>query len=98
MNEDWIGETVLPIDDPQVPSPIRIHGSRFRNPATFVIDAGSGAWLLYGEDGEFLDCAWIEGQRCAEDGQGAPVHPISAGISWALWVLALIAVVLATLG
>lgn len=55
LNEDWVGEIVLAIDDAAVPHAIRAHGARFRNPARFVIDLGHGEYLLYGADGELLD-------------------------------------------
>ncbi|MCX8086943.1 MAG: hypothetical protein N3C63_08605 [Rhodocyclaceae bacterium] len=55
LNEDWVGEIVLAIDDAGVPENIRRHGARFRNPARYVIDLGHGEYLLYGGDGELLD-------------------------------------------
>lgn len=55
LNEDWVGEIVLSIDDAEVPESIRRHGARFRNPACYVIDLGHGEYLLYGGDGELLD-------------------------------------------
>lgn len=55
LNEDWVGEVVLSIDDAGIPEPIRRHGARFRNPARYVIDLGEGEYLLYDGDGELLD-------------------------------------------
>lgn len=58
LNEDWDGEIVLAIDDPEVPEVIRRHGARFRTPARYAIALGHGEYLLYGGDGELLDiCA-----------------------------------------
>ncbi len=60
LNEDWIGETVFSIDDPEIPDIVRRHGARFRNPARYVIDLGNGEYLLYGADGELLDLCWLK--------------------------------------
>jgi hypothetical protein len=59
LNEDWQGETVLAIDDEDVPEIIRRHGARFRNPARYVIDLGNGEYVLYGADGELLDLCYL---------------------------------------
>lgn len=32
MNEDWIGEEVIDIDDPKIPEEIRQHGELFNYP------------------------------------------------------------------
>lgn len=60
LNEDWIGEEVLDIDDDLVPPTIRAHGARFRNPARYVIEAGPGEYVLYGADGELLDLCCLK--------------------------------------
>jgi hypothetical protein len=60
LNEDWVGEVVLSIDDAEVPEIIRRHGARFRNPARYVIDPGQGEYLLYDADGELLDLCYRE--------------------------------------
>lgn len=59
LNEDWVGEVVLAIGDPEVPEVVRRHGARFRNPARYVIDLGGGEYLLYGGDGELLDLCFL---------------------------------------
>ncbi|WP_127478487.1 hypothetical protein [Sulfurivermis fontis] len=55
LNEDWIGEEVLSIDDERIPPPVRAHGARFRNPARYVIVVSPNEYVLYGGDGELLD-------------------------------------------
>ena len=55
MNEDWIGEEVLDINDSRFPDTLREHGARFKNPARHVIVIEEGAYILYAEDGELLD-------------------------------------------
>lgn len=60
LNEDWGGETVLSIDDPEIPYIIRRHGARFRNPARYALDLGNGEYLLYGGDGELLDLCHLK--------------------------------------
>jgi len=59
LNEDWIGEEVLPIDDERIPPAIRSHGAHFRNPARYVIVVSPREYLLYGGDGELLDLCWL---------------------------------------
>lgn len=60
LNEDWAGEVVHAIDDPEIPAIIRRHGARLRNPARYAIDLGQGEYLLYGADGELLDLCWLK--------------------------------------
>lgn len=60
LNEDWVGEVVLAIDDPEVPEAVRRHGARFHNPTRYVIDLGNGDHLLYAADGELLDLCSLE--------------------------------------
>jgi hypothetical protein len=49
------GEEIMDIDDPRIPEIIRAHGRRFKKPARFVADLGSGEYVLSAEDGELLD-------------------------------------------
>jgi len=52
-------ETTLDLDDLRVPSEVREHGLRFRNPARLAVDLGNGEYLLYAEDGELLDLIYL---------------------------------------
>jgi len=58
MNEDWEGEDVLDIDDPDLPDALREQGKLYKNKAQLVINLGDGEYLLYAEDGEMLDAVW----------------------------------------
>jgi hypothetical protein len=60
LNEDWIGEEVLSIDDPGIPPALQAHGARFRKPARYVIELGPGEYALYAADGELLDLCWLD--------------------------------------
>ncbi|WP_303783508.1 hypothetical protein [Azovibrio restrictus] len=60
LNEDWVGEEVLSIDDDRIPPAIREHGARFRNPARYAIAVSAHEYLLYGGDGELLDLCWLK--------------------------------------
>jgi hypothetical protein len=61
MNEDWEGEELLNIDDPQLPEALRDHAKRIKNPGKVVIVIGDGEYLLYAADGEWLDlCLWTK--------------------------------------
>lgn len=60
LNEDWIGEEVLLIDDARIPQEVRQHGARFRNPARYAIELAPGEYALYGADGELLDLCFLE--------------------------------------
>ena len=60
LNEDWVGEEVLSIDDARIPPTIQAHGARFRNPARYVIEVGPGEYVLYGADGELLDLCCLK--------------------------------------
>lgn len=65
LNEDWVGEEVLPIDDECIPPLVRAHGERFRNPARYAIVVGAGEYALYAADGELLDlCCVTTGYQC----------------------------------
>ena len=59
MKEDWEDEEVLDINSPGLPDVLRDHGKIFKNPARYVIDLGEGEYLLYAEDGEFLDAVFL---------------------------------------
>ena len=59
MNEDWEGEELIDINDPQLPDELREHGKQFSNPGRYVIDVGDKGNLLYAEDGELLDMVYI---------------------------------------
>jgi len=60
MNEDWEGEELLDIDDPQLPEALRDHAKRFKNPGKVVIVIGDGEYLLYAADGEWLDLCFVD--------------------------------------
>jgi hypothetical protein len=60
LNEDWIGEDVLSIDDPWIPPAVQAHGARFRKPARYVIELGPDEYALYAADGELLDLCFLE--------------------------------------
>jgi len=60
LNEDWVNEEVLDIDDPRIPQAIRDFGAAFRNPARYVIDLGHDEYALYGADGELLDLCFLK--------------------------------------
>lgn len=51
---------MLDIDDPRIPEIIRLHGSRFRNPARYAIALTDREFLLYGGDGELLDMCFLK--------------------------------------
>ncbi|MDM7463810.1 MAG: hypothetical protein P3W95_009200 [Tepidimonas taiwanensis] len=59
LNEDWIGEDVLSIDDERIPQAIREHSARFHNPAQYAIMVNPREYQLYGGDGELLDLRWL---------------------------------------
>jgi hypothetical protein len=60
LNEDWIGEEVLSIDDLGIPPAVQAHGARFRKPARYVIELGLDEYALYAADGELLDLCFLE--------------------------------------
>jgi hypothetical protein len=59
MNEDWVGEDLVDIDDPALPDALREHARRFDNPGKVVIVVGDGEYVLYAADGELLDLCCI---------------------------------------
>jgi hypothetical protein len=60
MNEDWQGEELLDVDNPQLPDTLREHAKKFRNPGRYVIEVGESEYVLYAEDGELLDLFFLK--------------------------------------
>ncbi|HEX5314019.1 MAG TPA: hypothetical protein VFX38_03800 [Gammaproteobacteria bacterium] len=48
-------EEILDVDDVAVPEIVRDHGRRFRKPVKYVVNLGNDEYLLFAEDGEWLD-------------------------------------------
>jgi len=58
MKNDDEEETVMDINDPQVPEAIRKHAARFKDPVRFVVFCGAEIILL-SEEGELIDICTI---------------------------------------